>query len=60
MKEIIQLEKKITGKILAIKNGTLTPKDSNIGKLLNRLKTLDEASYENLLNRYKKTLNDND
>jgi hypothetical protein len=58
MKEIIQLEKKIIGKMVAIKNGTLTPKDSNIGKLLNRLKTLDEASYEKHLEQYKKILND--
>jgi hypothetical protein len=50
------LEKKILGKMGAIKNGTLTPKDSGIGVLLNRLKPLDEVLYLELLNKYKTIL----
>ena len=48
-----QLEKKIIGKISAIKNGTITPKESGIGKLLGMLKSVDEVAYENLIKTYK-------
>ena len=48
-----QLEKKIIGKINAIKNGTETAKESGIGTLLAKLKPIDEAAYEELIKRYK-------
>jgi hypothetical protein len=52
------LEIKIIGKINAIKNGTVTPKESGIGSLLNRMKTVDEPLYDDLLGKYKKALKD--
>ncbi len=48
-----QLEKKITGKIIAIKNGKETPAESGIGKLFARLKPIDEPLYEKLMEKYK-------
>jgi hypothetical protein len=39
-----------------IKEGKLTPKESKIGLQFNKLRELDEASYENLLQEYKKVL----
>lgn len=53
---IKQIERNIKIKIKGIKSGTLTPKESKIGFQFNRLKSLDEASYENLLVEYKKIL----
>jgi hypothetical protein len=50
------LEKKIIGKINAVKNGTVTPKESGIAALLNRLKLLDEPLYIELLHKYKNVL----
>ena len=52
-KTLIEIEKKIRGKMTAIKNNTLTPKDSNIGVLLNSMKTNDEALYNTLMAEYK-------
>lgn len=51
-----QIEKAIKGKMGGIKGGRLKPSESNIGVLFNRLKKLDEASYENLIGEYKKIL----
>lgn len=58
MKErnLIQLEKQIKTKIRAIDNGTLTPKESGIGKLMNLLKPLDEPLYDELISIYKQVL----
>lgn len=53
---IKQIEKNIKTKIKEIKEGKTTPKESKIGAQFNRLKTLDEASYEKLLQEYKKCL----
>lgn len=53
---IKQIEKNIKIKLKGIKEGTLTPKDSKIGIQFNKLKQLDEASYENLLDQYKKII----
>lgn len=53
---IKQIEKNIKIKMKGIKEGTLTPKDSKIGIQFNRLKDLDQASYENLLQEYKQIL----
>jgi hypothetical protein len=53
---IKQIERNIKTKMKGIKEGTLTPKESKIGLQFNKLKSLDEASYENLLEQYKKIL----
>ena len=52
MREIRQLEAKIKGKMKAIKEGTLTKAESNLGMFFKRLKQLDEASHEKLLSQY--------
>lgn len=54
---IKQVEKNIRIKMRMIKEGKSTPKDSGIGVQFNKLKTLDEPSYESLLNEYKTILN---
>ena len=56
MKHIIQLEKRIKGKILGIKAKTVTPKESGIAILLNSLKNLDEVSYDKHIAEYKNVL----
>ena len=50
------LEKNIKSRIKKIENGTLTPAESGIGKQLNKLKTLDEPLYDELLEKYKEVL----
>jgi len=44
--------KKIDGAIRAIKLGTKRPEDTDVGKLLNRLKPLNEGMYQEKLNEY--------
>jgi hypothetical protein len=51
-KDLKKLEFLIRGKMGAIKNKSLTPKDSNIGVLFNKLHEQDEALYEELLKEY--------
>lgn len=53
MKHIQELERKITAAISQIKQGKVTPADSNIGAMLIKLKSLDEAAYEILMGKYK-------
>ena len=53
---IKQIEKNIKVKIKQIKEGKVTMKESGIGKQFNRLKDLDEASYQNLLQDYMKVI----
>lgn len=53
---IKQIEKNIKTKMKDIKEGKTTPKESRIGVQFNKLKELDEASYENLLQEYKKVI----
>jgi hypothetical protein len=53
---LLKAEKEINAGILAIKNKTKTPKEANLGKILNSLKTLDEPLYDTLLSKYKETL----
>lgn len=52
------IEKRISALIIQIKNDKITPKDSGIGKLFTKLKTIDEPSYDKFLFEYKKVLND--
>jgi len=49
------LIKKIKGGLLGIKQKTKEPKE--IAKLLNKLKTINEGMYKDLLNDYKQVLN---
>lgn len=57
-KQIIELEKKIRGKMCGIKNKTILPKDSNIGVLFKHLKEKDVVLYERLIEEYKNILKD--
>ena len=52
MEEI--LIKKIKGGMLGIKNNTKEPKE--VAVLLNKLKDINKPMYEELLNDYKKTM----
>jgi hypothetical protein len=52
MEEI--LIKKIKGGMLGIKNNTKEPKE--VAVLLNKLKEINKPMYEELLNDYKKTM----
>ena len=47
------LERKIIGKMSAIKRGEIQIKDSDIGVLFNRMKTLDEPLFLKLVKQYK-------
>ena len=53
-----QLEKSIIGAILKIKSGKVTPNESNVGRLLDRMKGIDEPAYESLLARYTQAFNE--
>ena len=55
---LIQMEKRITGKLLKIKTGLISPKDSNIGILLKPMKNMDNALYDILIMKYKQILVD--
>ena len=54
--DIKVLERRITGKMSAIKRGELTMADSKVGVLFNKLKTLDEASYIRFIAKYKELI----
>lgn len=58
MKQIEELERKITATISQIKLNKVTPADSKIGSLFVKLKPLDEASYERLMSKYKVVLSE--
>jgi hypothetical protein len=53
---IDKLEKTIRSRMLGIKLGTKTPKESEIGAKLNLMKKVDEALYEELIEKYKRVL----
>jgi hypothetical protein len=53
---IKQIERNIKVKIKQIKSGEVTPQESRIGVQFNKLKSLDEASYENLIQEYKRAV----
>ena len=50
---IKSLERKIIGKMNAIKRGDIQIKESNIGVLFNQMKNLDEPLYLKLVKDYK-------
>jgi len=58
MKLIRQIERNINSKMKQIKNGKITMSESKIGLQFNRLKDLDEASYEKLIKEYIQMVND--
>ena len=53
---ITQIEKRIIGKMSAIKRGEITPKESNLHILFNVLKEKDEVAYGRMIQKYKKIL----
>jgi hypothetical protein len=55
-RDLKRLEKEIYSKMRQIKSGTLLPKDSGIGKMINLMKSLDEPLYEKILTEYKSIL----
>ena len=50
---IKKLEKQIIGKMLSIKSGKISPKDSGIGTLMFKLKELDEIAYVRFASVYR-------
>ena len=53
---VTQIEKRIIGKMSAIKRGDMTPKESNIHVLFKVLKEKDEVAYAKMIQRYKEVL----
>jgi hypothetical protein len=51
-----QIERKIVGKMSAIKRRELKASESGIGLLFNKLKEIDEGAYEKRLGEYKNIL----
>ena len=58
MKLIKQIERNIDSKMKQIKSGKITMAESKIGNQFNRLKGLDEASYEKLIKEYVQMIKD--
>jgi len=56
-REVIKLERRIKTLIAKIENEEISQEDSKIGILFKIIKESDEAAYEKLLIRYKKTQN---
>lgn len=57
-RDLIRLEKEIKSKMIQVKNKKVTPKDSGIARLINLMKTFDEALFERLISDYKKVLSE--
>lgn len=57
-KDIKSLEQRIDKAIKEIQNGEKTPKETEIGKLLNLLKSMDEASYTKHAEKYRPISNE--
>ncbi len=55
-KNIVKLEKEIRVKMINIKSGKITPKDSGIGKLINLMKSIDEPLHDSIIIEYKEAL----
>ena len=60
IKLIRQIERNINSKMKKIKSGEITMAESKIGSQFNRLRDLDEASYEKLIKEYAQMINDMD
>lgn len=57
-KDLNKLELILIGKLAAIKRKEITSKECGFGKILNAIKPLDEALYEQYLQLYKNTINE--
>lgn len=57
-KDLIKLEREIKTKMVGIKTKKLTPAQSEIGKLLNLMKSFDQPLFDKLISEYKKILVD--
>lgn len=57
-KDLIKLEREIKTKMVQIKTKKLTPAQSEIGKLLNLMKSFDQPLFDKLMSEYKKILTD--
>ena len=55
-RDLIRLEKEIKSKMVQIKNKKVTPAESGIARLINLMKTFDEALFETLISEYKQIL----
>ena len=55
-KNIVKLEKEIRSKMMQIRSGKTTPKDSGIGKLINLMKSFDEPLHGQIMNEYKQLI----
>ena len=55
-KNIVKLEKEIRAKMMQIRCGKTTPKDSGIGKLINLMKSFDEPLHGQIMNEYKQLI----
>ena len=53
-RDIRKIERTIISKMKMIENGNLSLKDSKIGMFFNALKDVDEVSYEQLIQKYKR------
>ena len=51
------INKKVISLLIQIETGKIKPTESGIGIWLNKLKDIDEPTYDTLLARYKKALN---
>lgn len=49
-------ERRVLAGIAEIKNGSKTPAEAGLGRMLNSLKALDEPLYEELMNKYKEAI----
>jgi hypothetical protein len=55
-KNINKLEKEIRAKMMQIRSGKTTAKDSGIGKLINLMKSFDEPLHGQIMNEYKQII----
>lgn len=55
-KNLVKLEKEIRTKMIQIKTGKITPKESGIGKEINLMKSLDEPLFNKIMSEYKKII----
>lgn len=52
-KDINRLEKEIRVKFMQIKSKKVTPKESEIGRMINLMKAFDEPLFDELMAEYK-------
>jgi len=57
-RDINRLEREIRGKMIQIKSRKVTPKDSEIARLINLMKSFDEPLFDKIMADYKVILAD--